>query len=107
MSYRYRLRCLLYCCTVCVILVFVFVNSPAVTSDEYGRVYIGKTTGRTIGFRTIDSGRPNFHRAGEARNCEIVDVAISVGGQESCNQAALLIKSIRLFRRSPIRLHLL
>ena len=107
MSYRYRLRCLLYCCTVCVILVFVFVNSPTVTSDEYGRVYIGKTTGRTIGFRTIDSGRPHFHRAGEARNCEIVDVAISVGGQESCNQAALLIKSILLFRRSPIRLHLL
>ena len=101
MWYRYRLRCLLYCCTVCVLLVFVFVNSPTMTSDS--QAFIGKTTGRTI-----DIGRTHVsHRAGEARNCEIVDVAISIGGQESCSRAALLIKSILLFRRSPIRLHLL
>ena len=40
-------------------------------------------------------------------NCEIIDVAIMVNDQKTCNNAVLLIKSIHLFRRNPIRLHLL
>ena len=40
-----------------------------------------------------------------ALHCEIIDVAIVVRGQSSCTHAALLIKSILLFRRNPIRFH--
>ena len=53
------------------------------------------------------TGVPHVHGANKSKDCEIIDVAIMLRGQESCNHGVLLIKSILLFRQSPIRLHLL
>ena len=53
------------------------------------------------------TGVPHGHGANKSKDCEIIDVAIMLRGQESCNHGVLLIKSILLFRQSPIRLHLL
>ena len=98
---RSRLRGLFCCCTVCLVvaLVFIYFISSTVISEraEYTE---SDTSGR-------DSGRLHSHRIDQASSCEIIDVAITVRGQSSCIQAALLIKSILLFRRNPIRLHFL
>ncbi|CAI8027814.1 LARGE xylosyl- and glucuronyltransferase 2 [Geodia barretti] len=95
----YRQRGLFYLCSLCLLVVVPVLYLATPSSPGYSE------STHTGEWRF--SRRKHFHRAGEARNCEIVDVAISIGGQESCNRAALLIKSILLFRQSPIRLHLL
>ena len=53
------------------------------------------------------TGVPHGHGANKSKDCVIIDVAIMLRGQESGNHGVLLIKSILLFRQSPIRLHLL
>lgn len=101
MFYRFRRRCLLYCGSLFIVLFLpvsiIYLTSPVLSSGQYSnQIYVSHhPTG----------GRSHFHRTGE---CEVVDVAISLAsGQESCNRAALLIKSILIFREGPIRLHLL
>ena len=93
MPYRLKLRCLMYStCVVLLIPVLLYLTTPTITGRE--SVYISQS-------------RTHVHRTGESKDCEIIDVAIMLRGQESCNHGVLLIKSILLFRQSPIRLHLL
>lgn len=47
-----------------------------------------------------------IHRI-RSKSCEIIDLALVVRGYGSCRDAALLIKSILLFRENPIRFHFL
>ena len=88
---RSRARSLFCSCLLCVVVILVlfYATCPPIFM-EYSAV--GHTAGRK-------------HRIDRAANCEIIDVAIIVGGQSSCTHAVLLIKSILLFRRNPIRFH--
>ena len=55
----------------------------------------------------ITTGPGWLHRTNTSSACEIIDVSIVVVGQGSSSDAALLVKSLLLFRRNPIRLHFL
>ena len=83
------------CLALNILAVFYVASRFATGWPEYTRSANGPAAGNAV----------RSERGTE--NCEIIDVVIMVNDQESCNNAVLLIKSILLFRRSPLRLHLL
>ena len=78
------------------IIVFFYVSLPTIIIPDYD--YSEPTS-----LATSD----RMHRTDTMAGCEVIHVAVVVRGLLSSNYAALLIKSILLFRQNPISFHFL
>ena len=96
MPYRGRIRAIICSCLILFLLTvfFLCLTRPTGTRYDYGDSTVATRPGR-------------LHRTSNSASCEIIDVSVVVVGQESSNEAALLVKSLLLFRHNPIRLHFL